>query len=207
MTFNNHKKHFNSLHHQRYIHNVSDDSPRPIFRASIQCSTIPKFIHMPLVTRFHQPLRHSNISSPNIHSSFISEKTNSQTAVSMSSDSSSASSETSMTLDLSSTSSKASLKGITQLPSEIIFNIYSNSVNYILHCTVKILNVNMVLWPNLSFGLPKFCLAFVSACLGFLSLLLFSCMYQTKTSSLVHLFDACTDIFWLIHIINFYFKN
>ncbi|KAG4975799.1 hypothetical protein JHK86_035273 [Glycine max] len=84
----------------RYIHNDSDDSPCPIFRASIQCSTIPKFIHMLLVTRFHQPLRHSNnsspnsISSPDIHSSFISEKTNTQTAASMSSDSSSASSET-----------------------------------------------------------------------------------------------------------------
>jgi len=139
VTFSNKKKkHFNSLHYQRYIHNDSDDSPCPIFRASIQCSTIPKFIHMLLVTRFHQPLRHSNnsspnsISSPDIHSSFISEKTNTQTAASMSSDSSSASSETSMTSDLSSVSSKASLKGITQLPSEIILNIYSNSLNYIL---------------------------------------------------------------------------
>ena len=148
----------------------------------------------------------NNISSPDIHSSFISEKTNTQKAASMSLDSSSASSETSMTSDLSSASSKASLKGIIQLPSEIIFNIYSNSVNYIMHCSVKILNVNMVLWSNLSSALPKFCLAFVSTCLGFLSLLLFSSMYQTKTSSLVYLFNACIDIFWLIHSINFYFK-
>ena len=167
---------------------------------------------MLLVTRFHQPLRHSNnsspnsISSPDIHSSFISEKTNTQTAASMSSDSSSASSETSMTSDLSSVSSKASLKGITQLPSEIILNIYSNFVNYILCCSVKILNVNMVLWPILSSRLPKFYLAFVNTCLGFLSLLLFSSMYQTKTSSLLHLFNASTNIFWLIHIIKFYFK-
>ena len=167
---------------------------------------------MLLVTRFHQPLRHSNnsspnsVSSPDIHSSFISEKTNTQTAASMSSDSSSASSETSMTSDLSSVSSKASLKGITQLPSEIILNIYSNSLNYILRWSIKILNVNMVLWPNLSSGLPKFSLVFFNTCLGFLSLLIFSSMYQTKTSYLVHLFNACMDIFWLIHIIKFYFK-
>ena len=110
------KKHFNCLQHQRYIHDDSDHYLRPIFWASIQCSTIPKFIHMPPATRFHQPLHQSHSSSPNslssptIHSSFISEKTNTQTTASMSSDSSSTSTGTTMSSDSSSVLSKASLK-------------------------------------------------------------------------------------------------
>jgi len=110
------KKHFNCLQHQRYIHDDSNHSLRPVFWASIQCSIIPKFIHMPPATRFHQPLHQSDTSSPNsvsspaIYSSFVFEKNNTQTTASMSPDSSSSSSETTMSSNSSSVLSKASLK-------------------------------------------------------------------------------------------------
>ena len=110
------KKHFNCLQHQRYIHDDSDHSLCPIFWASIHCSTIPKFIHMPPATRFHQPLHQSHTSSPNnlsspaIHSSFIFEKTNTQMTASMSSDSISTSTGTTISSDSSFVLSKASLK-------------------------------------------------------------------------------------------------
>ena len=90
--------------------------------------------------------------------------------------------------------------------SKIIYNIYSNSVNYILLCFLKILSVNMVLWWNSSSRFPELCVSFVNTYLSFLSLLLFCSIHQTKTSSLVNLFNACTDTFWLIDIINFDFR-
>ena len=68
----NKKNHFGCLHHHRYIHNDSDDSPHPILSCCIECSRILKPLCISQLTHFHQPLCHFNIYSPQSTSSTLS---------------------------------------------------------------------------------------------------------------------------------------
>ena len=132
MTFNKQKKkkHFGYLHHHRYIHNDSDDSPHPILPYCIECSRILKPLRIPRLTHFHQPLCHFNIYSPQSTSSalsrysvFISLRKNTETTRRMASESSADSTKTSTSSDSSSATSKVNVKAITRLLSQITLNI------------------------------------------------------------------------------------
>ena len=124
------KKYFGCLHHHRYIHNDSDDSPHPILSCCIECSRILKPLCISQLTHFHQPLCHFNIYSPqstssalNKYSVFIALRKNCEPAPRMALESSTDSMKTSTSSDSSSATSKVNVKAITRLLSQITLNI------------------------------------------------------------------------------------